>query len=93
MDFAICNGLGIWCGIKTCEYLEMKNYHWRSLYKTPTIRSDFFYCIDLYIYCISLFSLLEASYIELSVSSHHTHGLRINGAILRASLVLFLLFA
>jgi phosphatidylserine synthase 2 len=38
LDFAVCNGLGIWLGIKTCEYLEMKSYHWRGLYKTPTIR-------------------------------------------------------
>ena len=24
MDFLICNGLGIYLGMKTCEYLSMK---------------------------------------------------------------------
>ena len=38
MDFLVCNGLGIWLGVKTCEYLEMKNYHWRGLYKAPTFK-------------------------------------------------------
>ena len=26
-------------GVITCQYLEMKNYHWRGLYKTPTFGS------------------------------------------------------
>jgi phosphatidylserine synthase 2 len=38
LDFLVCNGLGIWLGVKTCEYLEMKNYYWRGLYKTPTFK-------------------------------------------------------
>lgn len=38
MDFLICNGLGIYLGMKTCQYFEMKSYHWRGLFKTPTIR-------------------------------------------------------
>ena len=29
MDFIICNGLGIYLGMKTCEYLSMK-VSWRG---------------------------------------------------------------
>ncbi|KAI8481704.1 Phosphatidylserine synthase 2 [Branchiostoma belcheri] len=38
MDVLICNGLGIWCGMKTVEYLKMKPYHWRGLWHIPTYR-------------------------------------------------------
>ncbi|CAF0745255.1 unnamed protein product [Didymodactylos carnosus] len=34
----ICNGGGIYLGMKTCEYLKMKPYNWRGLWKIPTVR-------------------------------------------------------
>ena len=34
----VCNGLGIYLGMKTCEYFEMKPYNWRGLWNTPTIK-------------------------------------------------------
>ncbi len=38
MDALVCNSLGILCGMLTCEYLEMKTYQWRGLWKTPTLK-------------------------------------------------------
>lgn len=38
MDALICNGLGIYLGLKTLKYLSMKPYHWRSLWDIPTYR-------------------------------------------------------
>lgn len=38
LDFLVCNGLGIWLGIKTSQYLEMKAYHWMGLWKIPTLK-------------------------------------------------------
>ena len=38
LDFLVCNGLGIVCGMMTCHYLEMKSYHWRGLWKIPTLK-------------------------------------------------------
>ena len=38
LDFLLCNGLGIWLGMKTCEYLEMKTYYWKGLWKIPTFK-------------------------------------------------------
>lgn len=34
----MCNGLGIVLGMMTCHYLEMKGYHWRGLWKIPTLK-------------------------------------------------------
>ncbi|KAJ8918419.1 hypothetical protein NQ315_008116 [Exocentrus adspersus] len=28
LDVIICNGLGIWCGLKICQILEMREYKW-----------------------------------------------------------------
>lgn len=28
LDVLICNGLGIWCGLKICQMLEMREYKW-----------------------------------------------------------------
>ncbi|XP_065070770.1 phosphatidylserine synthase 2-like [Rhopilema esculentum] len=36
MDAALCNGVGIYLGMKTCHFLEIKEYNWRSLWKIPT---------------------------------------------------------
>lgn len=31
LDVLICNGLGIWCGLKICKVLEMREYKWVSI--------------------------------------------------------------
>lgn len=36
LDALICNGLGIYFGMKTLQYLSMKPYHWRGLWNIPT---------------------------------------------------------
>lgn len=38
LDFLLCNGLGIYFGMKTCEYFKMKPYQWRGLWNTPTLK-------------------------------------------------------
>lgn len=36
MDLLLCNSLGIYCGMKTCELLSTKTYDWRGLWNKPT---------------------------------------------------------
>ncbi|XP_074660680.1 phosphatidylserine synthase 2-like isoform X2 [Tubulanus polymorphus] len=36
MDALVCNGLGIYCGMKTLHYLSMKPYHWQGLWNIPS---------------------------------------------------------
>ncbi|XP_066138807.1 phosphatidylserine synthase [Euwallacea fornicatus] len=31
LDVLICNGFGIWCGLKICRALEMREYKWESI--------------------------------------------------------------
>lgn len=31
LDVIVCNGLGIWCGLKICKILEMREYKWASI--------------------------------------------------------------
>lgn len=31
LDVLVCNGLGIWCGLKFCKLLEMREYKWASI--------------------------------------------------------------
>lgn len=31
LDVLICNGFGIWCGLKICQVLEMREYKWESI--------------------------------------------------------------
>ncbi|CAH1117934.1 unnamed protein product [Phaedon cochleariae] len=31
LDVLLCNGLGIWCGLKICQILEMREYRWVSI--------------------------------------------------------------
>jgi phosphatidylserine synthase 2 len=38
LDFLVCNGLGIYLGLKTCEYFSMKPYNWRGLWNIPTFK-------------------------------------------------------
>jgi phosphatidylserine synthase 2 len=35
MDALICNGLGIYVGIKTLKYFQVKTYYWRGLWDIP----------------------------------------------------------
>lgn len=41
MDVLICNGFGVYFGMKTCEYLGNKPYHWRGLWNIPTYSGKF----------------------------------------------------
>ncbi|XP_071831049.1 phosphatidylserine synthase 2-like isoform X1 [Apostichopus japonicus] len=36
LDAVICNGLGIWLGMKTLNYLNASTYHWRGLWSINT---------------------------------------------------------
>lgn len=36
LDIIVCNGLGIYFGLLTCRYLQMKEYDWTGLWKSPT---------------------------------------------------------
>lgn len=38
MDVLICNGLGIYCGMKTLEWLSLKTYKWQGLWNIPTYK-------------------------------------------------------
>ncbi|XP_054164908.1 phosphatidylserine synthase 2-like [Oppia nitens] len=38
LDAILCNGFGIFCGMKTLTYLQMKPYNWRGLWDIPTYR-------------------------------------------------------
>ncbi|KAF9115886.1 hypothetical protein BGX27_005952 [Mortierella sp. AM989] len=38
LDVLICNWLGIYLGVKTCEYFEMKQYSWQGLADIPTLK-------------------------------------------------------
>ena len=37
LDVAICNALGIWAGMWTCRYLQMKTYCWRGIRELPSL--------------------------------------------------------
>ncbi|CAH1256654.1 PTDSS2 [Branchiostoma lanceolatum] len=39
VDVAVCNSLGIWCGMKTLEYLDLRLYDWRGLWNVPVYPS------------------------------------------------------
>eukprot|EP01012_Entosiphon_sulcatum_P050279 TRINITY_DN6906_c0_g1_i1.p1 TRINITY_DN6906_c0_g1~~TRINITY_DN6906_c0_g1_i1.p1 ORF type:complete len:498 (-),score=110.01 TRINITY_DN6906_c0_g1_i1:6-1445(-) len=36
VDIIVCNGLGMWLGLKTCEFFAAKKYEWVGLRKLPT---------------------------------------------------------
>lgn len=36
LDVLVCNWAGIYAGMKTCEYLEMKQYSWRGIRDIPS---------------------------------------------------------
>lgn len=38
LDFLLCNGLGMWAGMRVSAWLEMKTYHWMGLWKIPTFK-------------------------------------------------------
>ncbi|KAB0797247.1 hypothetical protein PPYR_08241 [Photinus pyralis] len=31
LDVLVCNGFGIWCGLRICQMLEMREYKWTSI--------------------------------------------------------------
>ncbi|PAV17421.1 phosphatidylserine synthase 2 [Pyrrhoderma noxium] len=39
MDVLVCNWLGTYLGMKTCQYFEVKHYEWRSLRQSRGFRS------------------------------------------------------
>ncbi|KAF9437662.1 hypothetical protein BGZ76_011703 [Entomortierella beljakovae] len=38
LDVLVCNWLGIYLGMKTCEYFEMKQYSWQGWAEIPTLK-------------------------------------------------------
>lgn len=36
LDVLICNWVGLYFGMKTCEYFEMKGYSWRGIKQIPS---------------------------------------------------------
>jgi len=38
LDVLTCNWFGIWLGMKTCKYLEMKHYSWRGFNEIETTK-------------------------------------------------------
>lgn len=40
MDVLVCNGLGIYCGMKTLAWLSMKPYQWQGLWNIPTYKYE-----------------------------------------------------
>lgn len=38
LDFIVCNSLGIYFGLKTCDYLRMKPYNWLGVNNIPTVK-------------------------------------------------------
>ena len=38
MDVLVCIGLGIYCGMKTREWLSLKTYKWQGLWNIPTYK-------------------------------------------------------
>jgi hypothetical protein len=38
MDVLVCNGLGIYAGMKTLGWLSMKPYQWQGLWNIPTYK-------------------------------------------------------
>ncbi|KAF9358999.1 hypothetical protein BGX26_000405 [Mortierella sp. AD094] len=38
LDVLLCNWLGLYLGVKTCEYFEMKQYSWQGWAEIPTLK-------------------------------------------------------
>ncbi len=73
LDALLCNGLGIYVGIKTLKYFQVKTYCWRGLWKIPGYR---------YIRCISLVMKWEELYLFCDL----WHELFIAGTVRRGKL-------
>ncbi|VDD90750.1 unnamed protein product [Enterobius vermicularis] len=41
LDIFLCNGLGIYCGIRLAHFFEMREYHWESIKDIKTTRGKF----------------------------------------------------
>lgn len=57
MDVLVCNGLGIYCGMKTLAWLSMKPYQWQGLWNIPTYKYDFMKDISLQTFYVGLLYL------------------------------------
>ena len=42
LDVAVCNWLGIWMGLKTVKWLQMKSYSWRDISEIPSVSGKMF---------------------------------------------------
>ncbi|GMT31203.1 hypothetical protein PFISCL1PPCAC_22500, partial [Pristionchus fissidentatus] len=38
LDVLLCNGLGIWVGLKACDYFQMRTFYWESIKDIETTR-------------------------------------------------------
>ncbi|GMR31176.1 hypothetical protein PMAYCL1PPCAC_01371, partial [Pristionchus mayeri] len=38
LDVLLCNGLGIWVGLKICDYFQMRTFYWESIKDIETTR-------------------------------------------------------
>jgi phosphatidylserine synthase 2 len=52
LDVLICNGLGIYLGMKTGEWLEMRKYRFENVWQIPTLT---FVCVVLFVVCSLVF--------------------------------------
>ncbi|KAJ1345518.1 hypothetical protein KIN20_000072 [Parelaphostrongylus tenuis] len=41
LDVLICNGLGIWFGLKVCNFFQMRQFHWESIKDIRSNRGRF----------------------------------------------------
>uniref|UniRef100_A0A1I7XGN9 Phosphatidylserine synthase n=1 Tax=Heterorhabditis bacteriophora TaxID=37862 RepID=A0A1I7XGN9_HETBA len=41
LDVLLCNGIGIWFGLKICDFLEMRQYRWESIKDIKSNRGRF----------------------------------------------------
>ncbi|XP_019850586.1 PREDICTED: phosphatidylserine synthase 2-like isoform X2 [Amphimedon queenslandica] len=48
LDFAVCNGLGIYFGMLACRYFNLERYHWRELYKIPNLKKSLGHTISFF---------------------------------------------
>lgn len=75
MDVLVCNGLGIYCGMKTLAWLSMKPYQWQGLWNIPTYKYNFtkaaVFSVPTHLFFISYFRGVRLSYINSQWSETH----------------------
>ncbi|CAF1644443.1 unnamed protein product, partial [Didymodactylos carnosus] len=42
----LCNGGGIYVGIKTCKHLKIELHNWRGMWKTQSVRGKIMYVLN-----------------------------------------------